>query len=626
MPLISNQYGQSGDEDVELAYGRDIYNYFFHGDQQALFYEADRSFMPSQHFYAGFFNFIAELVHQMNTNWNIVDIRHFLSALLGALTMVLTGLFAYRLANKKWTVGLLALIMMIFSPRFFGESMFNGKDIPFAFGVICTMYFLHKIITEFGTLKNKQLLINALGMTIGWIFAFGARSSGAFILIGFIGVYVILYYWYNKNILKELLKGGYKKLLITLISVILVGYFVALLGWPYGLNGPLTNVLASFEAMANWQVSLRVLYDGNYLSSQNMPWQYELNWISISNPIIIIILATLFLILGFIGYKKKERFIPIAIIFIIFFPIVYIIYKNTTVYDTWRHLFFIYPFLVIAAALSVYIISNYINKPALKYIPYTIAILGMIPTMIWTFKEHPNQYVYFNGIVGGVDGAEGYYDLDYYLTSSKQSAQWILENVERPKDGSKIKVYTNMEALDHYFRNDTNWIEHKYVRYNERGQHDWDYYITYSRFVSDWVLKNKKWPPKNAIHTVDVADRPIGAVLYQKNKGAAIGHKYLENNEFQEALPHYEAAIKESESNENVLLEYAICLASIGRFQEAIDVMNRCLALDPTQPHMYQTLAQIYQAIGDTTKAQSNMRKAQSIMAESQRLMTGNNQ
>ncbi len=39
MPLLSKDYGQSGDEWLQLEYGQHIWNYFFKGDQQALDYD-----------------------------------------------------------------------------------------------------------------------------------------------------------------------------------------------------------------------------------------------------------------------------------------------------------------------------------------------------------------------------------------------------------------------------------------------------------------------------------------------------------------------------------------------------------------------------------------------------------
>jgi hypothetical protein len=44
-------------------------------------------------------------------------------------------------------------------------------------------------------------------------------------------------------------------------------------------------------------------------------------------------------------------------------------------------------------------------------------------------SNHPNQYIYFNELYGGVEKAFGYYELDYYQNSGKVGTDWIKENV-----------------------------------------------------------------------------------------------------------------------------------------------------------------------------------------------------
>jgi hypothetical protein len=39
LPALSPAYGQTGDEWLQMLYGRDIWDYFFNGDKQALGYD-----------------------------------------------------------------------------------------------------------------------------------------------------------------------------------------------------------------------------------------------------------------------------------------------------------------------------------------------------------------------------------------------------------------------------------------------------------------------------------------------------------------------------------------------------------------------------------------------------------
>jgi len=41
---------------------------------------------------------------------------------------------------------------------------------------------------------------------------------------------------------------------------------------------------------------------------------------------------------------------------------------------------------------------------------------------------HPYEYMYFSPLVGGVPGATGKYDMDYWGVCNKLSAEWLASN------------------------------------------------------------------------------------------------------------------------------------------------------------------------------------------------------
>src|SRR6185503_12420988 len=105
----------------------------FHGDKQALDYTNRQLQYSHQEYYGGLYDYPLTILHHWFPSINILTLRHFFNALYGAVMMIFTGLLARKISNK-WSVGLLALLFMIFSPRMFGESMNNPKDIPYAAG------------------------------------------------------------------------------------------------------------------------------------------------------------------------------------------------------------------------------------------------------------------------------------------------------------------------------------------------------------------------------------------------------------------------------------------------------------------------------------------------------------
>ncbi|WP_157976854.1 tetratricopeptide repeat protein [Taibaiella helva] len=623
MPGLSHDYGQNGDENVEAQYGRDILNYYTRGDRQALDYDAKPHpqygmHMQGMQFYGGMFNVLGEAVHRVFPGWDIMHIRHFFASIFGALLMIFTGLLAYRLSRRQWWVAVLTLVFMFFSPRIFGESMNNGKDIPFALGMVMCIYYLVRALQDLAV--KSKFWPNTIGMLLGIFIIFGMRPAGGILIIAYYGLFILVYFLVSREKKAELLQNKYallKRLALQLLIAFVAGYSLMLFTWPYGLTSPVSHLFTSLAEMSNRSIIIRTLYDGVYYPSNKTPWHYNFKWIILTSPVIVVVCCFLFVVLALKAIKMYGAPAVFILFFCALFPLLYIIYKHSTNFDSWRHVIFVYPFWVVTAALSVDILSSFLKGKA-RLVPVVVAVAGLLPVMVWTVKAHPNQYVYFNELEGGPKGAFGYYDLDYYQSSGKQSAQWILKNVKRPPAGQKIRVFSNMDGMDWYFARDTSWIATNYARYYERNQQDWDYYITYGRFVSEWQLQNGKWPPGNVVYSIEAGGVPIGVVIERKSKGDYYAYEALKVNDFAKAATLSEDYLKVDKTNEMVYLNYGIALASLGRLDEAVGAVKAAVALDPVRPDFYQVLAQIYKAKGDTQNADQAMMTAQSIMAQQQ--------
>src|SRR5215216_5738495 len=77
MPYLSKDYGQSGDEWVQMEYGRDIWNYFFKGDNQALSYDNKSLQYSHLEYYGGLFDFSMHAIHEMFPGIDFLALRHF---------------------------------------------------------------------------------------------------------------------------------------------------------------------------------------------------------------------------------------------------------------------------------------------------------------------------------------------------------------------------------------------------------------------------------------------------------------------------------------------------------------------------------------------------------------------
>lgn len=614
MLIISKDYGQSGDEWLQIEYGQHIWNYFFEGNNQALDYSNMSLQYQGIEFYGGLFDFTMEILHRWLPSIPLLHLRHFFNALSGGCLMIFTGLFAYRLAGKRWMIGLLALLFMAFSPRIFGESMNNPKDIPFACGFVIGMYFFLRLLQD----MPSKMWGNAIGIGAGFAIAFGVRPAGGLLLIVNFVVMAGLYFFLDKAFKQKLQadKNKFlKKSIFFIVGALVVGYIIGLLAWPWGLQEPLTRPLESLKQMTNIKITLRVFFEGVFRPNNNMPWYYELKWIIMSNPLVVILGVALFFVLLAKAKKQYGLIAVIMVVFAAFFTPLYMIYKKSSVHDTWRHLFFIYPYWVAMAALAFPLLNDFIKQEKLKWIPFAIAVLGLSPAIAWTVRTHPNQYVYFNELEGGVKGAFGYYDIDYYQNSALQDANWLLKNAPH-QQGRKVLVASNMLGFDKYFANDTSWITWYYVRYGDRHTKEWDYYVGYSRFISAEQLQNGHWPPANVVFTPMVDGVPLSAVIERKSTAGIAANEALQKKDFATAAQLYAAYIKTNASDENVFTNYGIALASMGQIDAGIAALNQAIKLDAGNPGFYQILAQLYQAKGDNANAQKAANTASAMMME----------
>jgi tetratricopeptide (TPR) repeat protein len=618
MPLLSKDYGQSADEWIQIVYGKHIWDYFTIGDQQALDYTNMSLQFTHQNYYGGMFDFTTEVLHRWFPSIQVYILRHFCNSILGALMMVFTGLLAFRL-TKKWSVGLLALLFIIFSPRIFGESMNNPKDIPYASGFIMGIYFFIALLQDF---PNKKW-IHGVGIFAGFALAFGVRSAGGILQVAYIGLIAILYYWFDKEQRQQLFAEKNKQLkqilLVTGVSL-LVGYVAGLATWPWGQQSPISNTLEALQGMTNRDAYLRVLFEGKYYMSNAMPWYYEFKWMFISNPVPVLLGFVLLPILVMKAMKLHGKFAVVFVLFGSFFPILYMVYKHSTVYDTWRHVFFVYPFWVMASVMGWDVLSVWIKDVSKQWIPKGVALLLLLPAIIWTVRSHPNQYVYFNELEGGHKGAYGYYDLDYYQNTGKQACDWILKNA-KPVKGKRLMVRTNMSGFGQYFIKDTSWIVGDYGRYTERHHLDWDYYVAYPRYVNEHVMRDNKWKLANVVHTIEVDGVPLCVVIQRKDTSGIEANNAYEKKDFATAATKYAAFTATDNTDEYAYMNYAIALASIGQVDAAIKAAERATELEPGKPEFFDLLAQLYKGKGDIQNAEKAMAAKNDLIMEIQEML-----
>jgi tetratricopeptide (TPR) repeat protein len=189
------------------------------------------------------------------------------------------------------------------------------------------------------------------------------------------------------------------------------------------------------------------------------------------------------------------------------------------------------------------------------------------------------SYIYYNQLVGGLKGAYGRYDTDYYFVSLREASEWLIKYLKDKNIETPVKVRANF-SVKWFFRNHPE-IQNDYFRNEERSLFDWDYAIITNRYISPYQLINKTWPPDNAIKVIYADGVPVCAILERKTKDDLYGYEALQTGKTNDALKLFEQALKINDKDEMIYFNFASALFDDGQTEKADSALMRCLEINP---------------------------------------------
>lgn len=609
MLLTSKDFGISGDELTQNTYGELVYKYYASfGKDKSCFEPFGR--INNAFYYGGFYDLLCVTVNKI-LHSDTFNTRHFINAIFGFMIIV----FGARLARfmKDWRAALIVAWMLFLSPRFLGESMNNPKDIPFALGMLMGVYYILRFLRNF----PKPTWRDMAGLAVSIGLAISARVGGI-MLLPYLFVGVVLHYFFEWRKQYTLTSKEMKGLVVRSIIVCAAGYLLGLIFWPYGLENPISNPLKALSEMSQFSTSIGMLFEDKRIMSDKVPWYYIPKWIFISTPVIIlagIVLSPWLLKL------KEYKFASLGFIFFAaIFPVVYIIYKKSPLYDGWRHLLFVFPPLVVLAGLTFTALIDRAKSKAIRYAVVGVLCLGLALPAKWCIANHPNEIVYFNEFTGGINGAYGYYETDYYMNSLKQAAYKLAKEKNLFNTKEKIVIASNaIEPVIEYFKVINPNISCTYIRYYQRYEKQWDYALIYTRFLDKELLQNGYFPPTNTIGVIKADKVPLCAILQaDPEQDAFKANEFLKAKKLDSALVYFEKHLKKDPKDESSYFNYGLALASVGRLPEAINALNTKLIYTPKDLQCYDLLIKIYDAMKDMPHKQEAISRAQAIQQEEQ--------
>jgi len=595
LPIISVDAGLSGDDEKHYQHAAKVYRYFTEDDPSAL---NDPKYKLN--FYGQSFDFFTYLLIKLfHLEESPYEARHVMVALTGAAAILVTGLLVKLLAGPA--AGWLALVLMFLSPRFLGHAFNNPLDVPFALGNVFTLYHMVLFLKKLPRISLRSSIWIAVG--IGW--TNGIRIGGLLLvpyLFLFAGLFLLVRKWpwkfFSALWWRFALKG-----LLALVLISMAGYLLSLFTWPYALQDIINHPIQAFKVMTNIQVSIRVLYDGLIHWSDSLPWHYIPLNIMISVPVIILLGWIASLYTWYSRRKEKQAYFYFMLWFTVLFPVIFIIYRESNVYGGWRHMMFIYPSMIALSSIALSQLARTGRKRIATLVVSVVVAAGLFHPLRHTLVNHPNTYIYFNELSGGINHTYGRFETDYYANSLKPASDYFIENILPGVDSNPdqpIRVVSNSN-IAYYFRMHRDQVTPFYSRYYDRGRTDWDYAILYCNYLHPYQLNNGLWPPLNTIHELKVDDVVVAAIVERHNKEDHVGSTLLnealrgQNSEkVSQAIGYLENAILYDAHNEAALLDLGNAYSATYQFDKARTTMDRLLEFYPEYDKALNVMAYSY--------------------------------
>jgi len=376
-----------------------------------------------------------ELLLHLKDSQDIYIFRHlatFLAAFLGAVAVYATARNLY----KDYRFGLLAVLMLIFSPRMFAESFYNSKDIVFMASIAVAIY----TMTVF--LSRPRLPI-AIIHGFCCAFAIDVRIMGVMMVLCTVGVLLI------KVIKRETAIGnGFWSAAAYVGSC---SAFVFLM-FPFLWDDPAGNFLLAFSNMAKFRWAGAVLYMGEIHKATDLPWHYIPIWILITTPPLFLVLMGVgaFKTIRQLWFSKlrlwaneKEMF-DLLMLALLIVPIAAVIVLSSVLYDGWRQMYFVYPALILIATKgAVTVFDAFRENRRIRTLLWGMLLLCCSYNGYWMWAAHPLQNVYFNFLVG--NDWKSKFELDYWGLANREALQFILDNDNSPVITIRAESQTPLE-------------------------------------------------------------------------------------------------------------------------------------------------------------------------------------
>ena len=176
---------------------------------------------------------------------------------------------------------------------------------------------------------------------------------------------------------------------------------------------------------------------GELVSALSLPRAYLPGLLAVKTPEILLVALAGAAVMGVRALIRPRPPIDartlhvVAVATAALFPIVYFVVARPVAYNGMRHFLFLFPPLSVVGALALDRALARAPSPAWRTAVVAAMLFAAAVEVRTLVALHPDQYVYFNDLAGGVRGAQGRYELDYWGTSLADATRGLVRDVEQ---------------------------------------------------------------------------------------------------------------------------------------------------------------------------------------------------
>jgi hypothetical protein len=278
-------------------------------------------------------------------------------------------------------------------------------------------YFLLLIARELP--RPRWRLVLAFGALCGC--ALGIRVLGLF-LFGYAGLVVIACAAISHRGTWREMFVFVRRSALALAPSFLIAYAIMVAAWPWAGLAPLNPLRAMFD-FDDFNYPIRTLLRGRIYMMADVPRWYEPTYVAIKLTLPLLVGACLALILAKWPrrgaeepdklWRRQVTLVALAALF----PLIGDVVVRGPAFSGMRHVLFTVPPIAVLAGLGLDSALRRLEPVGRLATAAALAVLlagfGWDATSL--YRLHPDEYLFFNPLVGGLAGASRRYDTDYWV-------------------------------------------------------------------------------------------------------------------------------------------------------------------------------------------------------------------